>query len=303
MIFNPTTGGGSGGTLTVTAPMGVTAAVSKNGVTRSKTVDSSGTAVFKGLEAGTWTITISDGSETATATVEIVADYAKTMTFFAATIAVTFPEGSTCTCSDGNTTLTAPTTSGSYTFTVPNAGDWTVSCTDSEGADSRTVTITADGESQSVELSYDLLLYDAGNTYDATTGGWFGKAYTSNGWASIGSSSIVFGYSQVSQAWSAAGTKSAIDLTKYSTLNFDMEVSSHYNSAGGTAVVGVTSNPVTVAVTGSGTGGAGNTFTAYKCPTVDGTRRTVSVDISSIETGYVSIHGIMNAIIYKVWAE
>lgn len=172
MIFNVTGGGaGSGGTLVVTAPAGVTCTVSKDGKTKSKTVDQYGYATFKGLDTGTWTVTISNGSDTATATVEIVADYAKTMTFFSATIAVTYPEGSTCTCSDGETTLTAPDTSGSCTFTVPNAGTWTVSCTDGNDTDSVAVEITANGESKSVELVYGALYYK-GNEYTSKTGGW-----------------------------------------------------------------------------------------------------------------------------------
>lgn len=164
-------GSGSGGTLTVTAPAGVTVTIFKDGKVKTKTADSSGVAIFKGLSSGTWTVTITDGSQTSPAyTVTIVADYAVTVSFFSATIAVTYPEGSICTCSDGSTTLTAPTTSGSYTFTVPNAGDWTVSCTDGENNDSAIVTITTDGESQSVLLAY--MLYYKGNEYTNKTGGW-----------------------------------------------------------------------------------------------------------------------------------
>lgn len=45
---------------------------------------------------------------------------------FMATIETTYPAGATCTCSNGSITLTAPDTSGSHTFTVPSAGEWTV---------------------------------------------------------------------------------------------------------------------------------------------------------------------------------
>lgn len=83
MIFNVTGGGaGSGGTLVVTAPAGVTCTVSKDGKTKTKTVDQYGYATFKGLDSGTWTVTISVGSETATDTVEIVTNYAKEIEFY-----------------------------------------------------------------------------------------------------------------------------------------------------------------------------------------------------------------------------
>lgn len=73
--------GGSGGTLTVTAPVGVTVTVSKDGKTKTKTADSSGMAVFKGLDTGTWTVTITDGVQTATQSVGINTDYDALMSF------------------------------------------------------------------------------------------------------------------------------------------------------------------------------------------------------------------------------
>ena len=67
--------GGSGGTLTVTAPADVTVTVSKDGKSYTKTADSSGTAVFKGLKTGTWTVTITDGAQSAAQQVTVNADY------------------------------------------------------------------------------------------------------------------------------------------------------------------------------------------------------------------------------------
>lgn len=81
MIFNVTGGGGTGGTLTVTAPAGVTVTISKDGKVKTKTADENGVAVFKGLDTGTWTVTISDGSKTATADVVATTDYAVTMAY------------------------------------------------------------------------------------------------------------------------------------------------------------------------------------------------------------------------------
>lgn len=125
-------GGGTGGTLTVTAPAGVTVTVTKDGKSYTKTADTSGVAVFKGLKTGAWTVTITDGAQTATRSVVVTADYACTIAFFTATINVTYPAGSTCTATDGVTTLTAPDTSGAWDCVVPNAGVWKILINGSE---------------------------------------------------------------------------------------------------------------------------------------------------------------------------
>ena len=70
-----------------------------------------------------------------------------------AIIAVAYPEGSTCTCSNGTKTLKARDTSGKALFNV-TVGEWTVSCTDGSKTESETVSITAEGQVKAVELSY-----------------------------------------------------------------------------------------------------------------------------------------------------
>lgn len=169
---------GSGAILTVTAPSGVTVEVSKDGEVKTQTSNADGLAVFKGLATGTWTLTITDGVQTNTKPVSVTADYSTVIIFFSATINITYPAGSTCTCSDGSTTLTAPDTSGTWACVVPNAGTWTVSCTDGTESKSETVTITADGQSFAVELAYwNGDLYKAGNEYEAITGGWQARGW------------------------------------------------------------------------------------------------------------------------------
>ncbi len=87
-----------------------------------------------------------------------------------AVIAVTYPEGSVCTCTNGAKTLTARDTSGKALFNVP-PGTWTVTATDGSKTKSVTVSITAEGQSESVTLTYELVLFDNGS-YDDVTGGW-----------------------------------------------------------------------------------------------------------------------------------
>lgn len=78
-------GGGSasgvGGMLTVTAPAGVTVTLAKDDKTKTKIAGSDGIAVFKGLEAGDWVVTITDGTRTATKTVTVTTDYATAISF------------------------------------------------------------------------------------------------------------------------------------------------------------------------------------------------------------------------------
>ena len=153
---------GSSGTLTVTAPAGCTVTVSKDGKSKTKTSGADGVAVFKGLSSGEWTVTIANDTQTAQKTITITADYAVSIAFFAATINVTYPAGSTCTATDGTTTLTAPDTTGSWACIVPNAGTWTVSCTDGTKTKSITVQISTDGEAKSVTLGYIEYLVKSG---------------------------------------------------------------------------------------------------------------------------------------------
>lgn len=148
MILNMTSGGSAGCVLTVTAPAGVVVTVSKDGKRKTQTA-ASGTAVFRGLEGGQWTVTISDGEQTAEKTVTVKNDYEAELTFFAATINVTYPAGSTCTATDGVTTLTAPDTSGTWACVVPNTGTWTVSA---EGCETGTAAITDNGQDVSITL-------------------------------------------------------------------------------------------------------------------------------------------------------
>lgn len=146
--------GGIGATLTIKAPAGCTVTVSKDGKTKTKTSGVDGVAVFNGLSSGEWTVTIANGTQTSTKTVTITANYAVSIAFFAATINVTYPSGSTCTATDGTTTLNAPDTSGTWMCIVPNAGTWTISSTDGSKTSSMDVSITTSGQSESVTIGY-----------------------------------------------------------------------------------------------------------------------------------------------------
>lgn len=184
MIFNMVGGGGgSGATLVVSSPANVSVTVSKDDKSYTKNSGSLGSTTFKGLATGTWAVTISGNGQTATKTIEITADYAITIAFFAATINVTYPAGSTCAITTDPTNYSdaifAGDTSGHWSFTVPYVGTWLVACftgdiTNPEKLAYKIVSITTDGQSESITLAYELVLFDKDKGIDRTdiTGGW-----------------------------------------------------------------------------------------------------------------------------------
>ena len=227
MIGRVNTGGGSGCILTITAVASETVTISKNGKSKSKTADSKGVAVFRGLDTGKWTITIVRGGVPITRVVAVTADYSVAIPLFAATINITYPAGSTCTCSDGTMTLSAPDTSGTWACIVPNAGTWTAAATDGVENTSESVSITTDGQIVAIELSYLLWLYKSGNTYNAVTGGWSVSEHPSTGGSFDGVLTLNDNSMLLStEAWGGSAgyanafTNNSIDLTGVNTLKF-----------------------------------------------------------------------------------
>lgn len=265
--------GGAGGTLTVTAPANVTVTVSKDGKTKTKNSGTSGVVVFKGLASGTWTVTITGDGKTAQKNVVVTTDYSTVIAFFAATINITYPAGSTCTCSDGTTTLSAPDTSGTWACIVPNAGTWTVTSTSGKETDSKTVTITTDGQSISVELSYALFLFKPNAPSDIIAGEWempVNSTVTAEAELVVKSVNNYNGNRDIS-----ARTKGQIDLTEYSTLQATCKASGGSDtklevysgsSVVASAAIGTSLTTVTVdisALSGLRSIGFGGRHTAY----------------------------------------
>lgn len=265
--------GGTGGTLTVTAPANVTVTVSKDGKSKIKNSGTSGVVVFKGLASGTWTVTITSDGKTAQKNVVVTTDYSTVIAFFAATINITYPAGSTCTCSDGTTTISAPDTSGTWACIVPNAGTWTVTSTSGKETDSKTVTITTDGQSISVELSYALFLFKPNAPSDIIAGEW---EMTVNSTVTAEAELVVKSVNNYNNnGLISARTKGQIDLTEYSTLQATCKASGGSNtklevysgsSVVASAAIGTNLTTVTVdisALSGLHSIGFGGRHTAY----------------------------------------
>lgn len=82
-----------------------------------------------------------------------------------AAIGVTYPSGSVCTCTNGTLTLTAKDTSGKALFVIPSAGTWTVTAVKGSQSKSKAVSITAEGQVETVMLSYELVLFSGSETW------------------------------------------------------------------------------------------------------------------------------------------
>jgi hypothetical protein len=283
--------GSAGGTLTVTAPANVTVTVSKDGKTKAKNSGTSGVVVFKGLKSGTWTVTITGDGKTSSKPVVVTADYSTVIAFFAATINITYPAGSTCTCSDGTTTLSAPDTSGTWVCIVPNAGTWTATATDGIENTSESVSITTDGQIAAIELSYLLWLYKSGNTYNAVTGGWSVSEHPSTGGSFDGVLTLNDDSMLLStEVWGGSVgyanvfTNNSIDLTGVNTLKFKI------TGIGNTAYSDKEGNTrkfrFSLAVANARPTNQNPTFAADLHISATG---EYSVDVSSISAGYVGI--------------
>ena len=308
MIFNMVGGGGgSGATLVVSSPANVSVTVSKDDKSYTKNSGSLGSATFKGLATGTWTVVISGNGQTATKTIEITADYAITIAFFSATINITYPANSNCVVANsGGQTVASDTNTGTsaktWTATVNAKGTYTITATATDGSGktkSATVSITADGQSASVTLTYELVLFNngvvSGYAWNSSNNNGYGDGKVSNGLI------YLHGYTwddniSFQPGWGEIGISSAIDLSDYSTLKVRLN---KIDSADGTAKIQV------------GTTALGDNTATKTVTLTAGT--TTSLDISSI-TGskYISLYAqsdtstygnMIKAYFDKVWLE
>lgn len=289
MIFNMTGGGsGSGATLVVSCPANVTVTVSKDDKSYTKNSGNLGSATFKGLTTGTWSVKIQSSSQTATKNITITADYAITMAFFAAYINVTYPANSNCVvqnsggvtvASDANTDSSAKT----WTATVGATGTYTVTATATDGSGktkSTTVSITTDGQSESVTLKYSLDIIVNGKFNYDVIGSWVAGDSSSG----AGSLTEQNGYVQIygptptvsAGSYTSWVSTKALPTSEYKTLYVDYE--STFNGFSGVEFVNI-----------------GGVSVTNVSPTVDA-RNTRAADISNLNTNH------QLALIARVWS-
>lgn len=283
-------------TIDVTYPNGSVCTLKKNAIT----LTADGTAGFESFNvpsAGTWTITITDGTKTQTKTVSITKRWqyeAISIAYFSAAIKVTYPAKSTCTCKNGSTTLTDTNTGTSAktaTFTVPNAGTWTITATATDGTGNSkqtTVSIAASpttGQSVSVELSYTLMLYNNGEEYADVTGGWTIVNKSGGGDGAKEANRIYLGYTGSSNRRSTAYTTKKVDVSKVSTLYVKVNITTIGAGVSGSGFhFGLSEQNTDVQPYES------ELFAGYKGDSTTG-EKILSLDVSSFSaTYYICLH-------------
>lgn len=138
-----------------------------------------------------------------------------------ASITVTYPVGSTLTCTLGSKVLTAKDTSGKWVFGLPSTGNWVVKAVKGSQSASKAVSITAEGQVETVTLMFELLLFNNG----LVDGIAWDYVYNQDTDASSSISDVI---KLSSRSWdnnislqrpvARRGISSAIDLSKYSML-------------------------------------------------------------------------------------
>lgn len=146
-----------------------------------------------------------------------------------AIIGVTYPSGSVCTCTNGTLTLTAKDTTGKALFIIPSAGTWTVTAVSGSKSTSKAVSITAEGQVETVTLSYALIVFNNGDQDTEVTGGITKDGYSLKGYNSTNNSQVTIGDTIVLKGVAPGGatstdrnglvgTANIIDISNYTTL-------------------------------------------------------------------------------------
>ena len=211
-----------------------------------------------------------------------------------AAIGVTYPSGSVCTCTNGTLTLTAKDTTGKAIFVIPSAGTWTVKAVSGSKSTSKTVSITAEGQSVNVKLDYATYLFMEGIGQITP----FTSAKEKNATISINANGIVMNYTSTSNGQASVGTTNVVDLSNYSKLIFDAicnrtTTDNEYTNAA------VVINTKKIDYTGRLP-----EFKAYNAMVPDGVRREYAIDISSFNAEYyIGAKGLIDGTIYNIWLE
>ena len=213
-----------------------------------------------------------------------------------AVIGVTYPTGSTCTCTDGAKTLTAKDTTGRALFVIPYAGTWTVTAVSGSQSASKAVSITAEGQVETVELTYGLYIFKNGS---GLTSGYSIKSNSMISAPTVSGDTISWS-GDSSSGGVAFYIDPAVALSGYTKLCVDFECS--YNWGGD---YGMGFGVGTDAATGLML--TNTNWTAKVTSTAQGAiaRNTVQCDISALtDSEYIKVVGSYSAgKIYNIWLE
>ena len=215
-----------------------------------------------------------------------------------AAIGVTYPSGSVCTCTNGTLTLTAKDTSGKAIFVIPSAGTWTVKAVKGSQSKSKAVSITAEGQVETVELTYGLYIFKNGS---GLTSGYSIKS-NSNSMISAPtvSSDTISWTGDLSSGGVAFYIDPAVALSGYTKLCVDFECSYNYGGNYGMGFGVGTDAASSLVITNTG-------WTAKVTSVAQGiiARNTVQCDISALtDSEYIKVVGSYSAgKVYNIWLE
>ena len=202
-----------------------------------------------------------------------------------AVIGVTYPSGATCTCTNVSKTLTAKDTTGKALFVIPSAGTWTVKAVKGSKSTSKAVSITTEGQVETITLIFELILFNGGDN-TSVTGGW---SYTITDYGyndtSVRGDNLTVGttlYWLPGRGWNGGGTdqksrsgyahtKKKIDVTKYNTITAVSKHASGHLTVSNASValkVGTVSLDIS-ALTGSYEVRLGDTVSGDRCSEVE----------------------------------
>ena len=209
-----------------------------------------------------------------------------------AIIGVTYPEGSVCTCTNGTLTLTAKGTGGKAIFVIPSAGTWTVKAVSGSKSASKAVSITAEGQVETVVLAYEFFIFKNGS--GLTSG------YSVEGWGGTVSNSDISWAGSSTSGGISIYIKPAVALTSYTKLCFDFECSDNWGGDYGMGF-GVGTDAASASMI------TNTNWTAKVTSTARGkiARNTVQCDISALtDSEYIKVVGSYSAgKIYNIWLE
>lgn len=198
-----------------------------------------------------------------------------------ASIVVSYPAGSTLTCTLGSKVLTAKDTSGKWVFGLPSIGDWVVKAVKGSQSASKAVSITAEGQVETVTLAYEFVLLN--------TSGWASKYAGKIKYSNVVMTSGKGIVATYNQDGNIVCSKVVIDeVPNFSILQFTYS-DVHMNA----------SYPLRMGLHSVSTLSGYNVDIASA--TVDNGSGTVEVDISQINTPcYLRITGIYNGVISEI---
>lgn len=213
-----------------------------------------------------------------------------------AVIRVTYPSGSTCTCTNGSKTLTAKDTSGKALFVIPSAGTWTVKAVKGSQSKSVAVKITTEGQVETVTLMYGLYIFKNGS---GLTSGYSIKSNSMISAPTVSDDTISWSGNSDSGGV-AFYIDPAVALSGYTKLCVDFECSYNYGGNYGMGFGVGTDAAAGLMITNT-------SWTAKVTSTAQGTiaRNTVQCDISALtDSEYIKIVGSYSAgKVYNIWLE